>query len=365
MRIGIDIKAFKNGTTGISRYLRNIMDWLQKLDTTNTYFLFECTPSDYTVINPRWKKVLLPWKFPGIIWQQFILPRHLRAFGIDILWAPEQICPVFYRGAVFTTVHDLAAVRFPRSCQRSNFLIQKYLFPVTIKRSTRLLPVSDFVGRELCAFYPKLVNPAQMTTISNGSPDWECRHEVAARPKEPFLFFAGNREPRKNLGRLIDAMEILQREGMPVKLHLAGPPGWKNRNFHAKIAASPVRESIRFLGYLSEEELKEHYRTCAAVVYPSLYEGFGLPLLEALCLGARVVTSRGTVMEEIAGPAARYFDPFDSRDIAKAIRATLEEPPPSVEELRLFRQVLGKYSWERNAREMLRLFEWQERSTST
>ncbi|MBN1306629.1 MAG: glycosyltransferase family 4 protein [Chitinispirillaceae bacterium] len=357
MRIGVDIKAFKNGKTGISRYLRNILDRLQKIDTNNDYVLFECTPSDYAVVNQRWKKALLPWIFPGIFWQQCILPGHLKRSGIDILWAPEQICPILYKGTIFTTVHDLAALRFPGSCQRSNLLIQKYLFPRSVRHSTLLLPVSDYVGRELHTFYPELVDPDQIITVSNGSPDWEYRHEVAAGTKKPFLFFAGNREPRKNLVRLIDAMEILLREGTPVELHLAGPPGWKSRDLHERIAESPARGSIRFLGYLSEEELKECYRTCAAVVYPSLYEGFGLPLLEALCMGARVVTSRGTVMEEIAGPAAHYFDPFDSRDIAAAIRATLEAPPPNADELRLFRTVLDTYSWEASARKLLELFE--------
>ena len=356
MKIGIEIKAFKNGRTGISRYLRSIMDGLQAIDTANDYLLFECTPSDYAIVNKRWKKVLLPWKLPGILWQQFVLPHYLKAHGIDVLWAPEQICPVFYRGTIFTTVHDLSALRFPASCQRSHYLIQKYLFPASLRRSALLLPVSDYISREVAASYPRLTDARRIVTVTNGSPAWPREHEPRTATQPPFLFFAGNREPRKNLGRLIDAIETLHREGIAVGLHLAGPEGWKSGDLKVKIASSPVRDAVTFLGYLSEEELRHQYRTCAAVVYPSVYEGFGLPVLEAFCMGARVITSRGTVMEEIAGSAARYFDPFDSSDIARAVRAALYEGPPGVSEYKEYNRILDTYSWDASARKLLGLF---------
>ncbi len=356
MRIGIEIKAFKNGSTGIARYLRNIMDRLQKLDETNDYFLFECSPSGYPVRSTRWKKILLPWRMPGIFWQQFLLPGTLKKFELDVLWSPEQICPIFHQGPIFTTVHDLAALRFPHSCQKSNYLIQKHLFPATIRRSTLLLPVSDFVGSELLALYPKLVDSGRIRTIANGSPDWNrCANDSSAGD-EPFLFFAGNAEPRKNLSRLIDALELLHDRGIRIALHIAGPPGWKNRDLHAKIASSKVRDSIRFLGFLSEGDLREQYRTCTAVVYPSVYEGFGLPILEALSTGARVITSRGTVMEQIAGTAATYFDPFDSRDIAATIAGSLEAPLTSQPKQEDVNRILDTYSWEKSARTLLESF---------
>ena len=363
MRIGIDIKAFKNGTTGISRYLRCLMDRLQEIDTRNDYLLYECTKSDYVVTNPRWKKVLIPWKLPGILWQQFILPGHLKRDRIDLLWAPEQISPVLYHGTVFATVHDLAALRFPESCQRLNLFNQKYLFPVTVKNAAKLLPVSDYIGRELLTVYPKRVTPDRVVIITNGSPEWKCRHVPERQSEEPFLFFAGNREPRKNLIRLIEALELLKTEGLTITLRIAGPPGWKNKDLHARISTSTVKEQIRFLGYLSEQQLMEQYHDCRAVVYPSVYEGFGLPGLEAFCMGTRVITSRGTVMEEIAGSTAAYFDPFDPRDIARTIRETMALPPPGTSEFAGFREVLDTYSWEKSARRLLELMETVGKTT--
>jgi glycosyltransferase involved in cell wall biosynthesis len=258
---------------------------------------------------------------------------------------------------VFTTVHDLAALRYPESCQRSNYLIQKHLFPRSIRRSVLLLPVSEYIGREVLAAYPDLADPGRLVTVTNGGPSWPPDSGPRTVADPPFLFFAGNREPRKNLGRLIDALEILRRDGVRIGLHLAGPAGWKNSSVDAKIAASPVRGAVTFLGYLSEEELRRQYRSCAAVVYPSLYEGFGLPVLEAFSTGSRVITSRGTVMEEIAGDAARYFDPLDSGDMARTIGAALAEGPPGSGDIARYRAILDTYTWEASARKLLGLFE--------
>lgn len=356
MNIGIDIKAFKNGRTGIARYLRTIMNWLQKIDQENNYFLFECTPSDYPVTNPKWKKICIPWKLPGIFWLQWILPRYLRRYGIDLFWAAEQICPLHYTGHTVTTVYDLTVLRYPETCQLSNRLIQWYLFPPTINRSDILLPISDFIGREIKKYYPKQSGKKKVIPITCGSPEWDCNLVEKKTEYEPFLFFAGNMEPRKNLLRLLEALEILKNTGREIPLHIAGPPGWKNSDLHKKINAGPLKDSFHFLGYINEEQLREQYRACSAVVYPSLYEGFGLPVLEALCMGARVITSRGTVMEEVAGLAAVYFDAFDSSDIAQTIARVLDEPHPSDLWRDSARRVLDSYSWEKSARKLLEVF---------
>ena len=133
------------------------------------------------------------------------------------------------------------------------------------------------------------------------SPPWLPPQGYVESKRENFLFFAGNLEPRKNLVRLIGALEILRRKhGMTIPLHLAGPAGWKNQSLQALIESSIIRKDIILLGYLSEENLKREYSSCKALVYSSLYEGFGLPVLEALSLDCMVLTSEGTVMQEVA-----------------------------------------------------------------
>lgn len=356
MKIGVEVKAFKNGRTGIARYLRMLLNWLQKIDVDNEYLLFTCTPVEYEIINPKWTMTVSPSRMPGVVWQQLVLPGILTRENIDLLWSPEQICPIRFNGPVITTVHDLTALRFPETCQRSNRYIQKYLFPATIRSSSCLIPVSNYIGRELLTSYPVEMGDKKMITVTNASPDWEPQCSQASSAGEPFLFFAGNQEPRKNLIRLIEALEILRDNGTIMALHIAGPSGWHNQALKDKIAASPMKEQVRFLGYISEDDLKRQYRTCTAVVYPSLYEGFGLPLLEAFCMGARVITSKNTVMEEIAGDTAVYFDPFDSGDIARVISTVIGKPfNPETFSARV-RPVLSEYTWEKSARKLLDLF---------
>jgi glycosyltransferase involved in cell wall biosynthesis len=359
MRIAVDIKAFKNGATGIARYLRSILDELQKLDTVNEYLLFSCATSEYVLTNPRWKKIITPWRLPGILWQQLLLPGLLKKNRIDILWAPEQVCPVFFTGTtrIITTVYDLTFLRFPNTCVWSNRWIQKLLFPLTVSRSETLAPISDYIGREVNRWYPRRTHMKSLVTIPCSSQGWSIPADYKPSHRDDFLFFAGNLEPRKNLSRLVNALELLhERDGLTVPLHIAGPSGWKNQSLVSLIKHSPIKDSIKLLGYVSEEELKREYLTCKALVYPSLYEGFGIPVLEALSLDCLVLTSAGTVMQEIAGEAAVYFDAEDFIAIADTIKGIFNVSFDRSSFLSNRQTFIERYSWKKSAESLLSVF---------
>jgi glycosyltransferase involved in cell wall biosynthesis len=355
MNIGIDIKAFRSGSagTGISRYIRRLLDELQRLDSENRYTLFECGKSDYAPTNPNWSKVSKNSRLPGTVWMQLALPGLIRKHKIDVFWAPEMICPVFgvpRNVKIVTTIHDFACLRYPETCETSVLLVVKSLMGLTIKKSAALLPVSDFVKKELCEFYPR-ANSTQkiIRTVYNGVSGWDI--EVPDTPRENFLFFPGNLEPRKNLSRLIKALEIVNASGMEIELRICGPKGWKNSDFHKQIESSPIKDRVRHLGFLSDEDLTKQYLSCKAVVFPSIYEGFGLPVLEALRLNTPVLTSSGTVMEEVAGENAIYFNPSDADSIASAITTFLKTGAKPID-----REGLKRFSWERSAVELLDIF---------
>lgn len=358
MRIGVDIKAFKNGSTGIARYLHSILDELQQQDTDNDYLLFSCAPSEYALSNPRWKKIITPWRGPGIVWQQLVLPGLLKKHRIDVLWAPEQVCPVFTSRdiRIVSTVYDLTFLRFPETCVWSNRWIQKLLFPLTISRSDVIAPISDFVGREVNRWYPRRMHMKTMRTISCSGQGWSVPKDYDPARRQNFLFFAGNLEPRKNLDRVIRALELLyMRDGLTVPLHLAGPSGWKNHTLHALITNSPIKSSILHLGYISEEQLIQEYLTCKALIYPSLYEGFGMPVLEAFSLDCPVITSKGTVMEEIAGDHAMYCDPANITSIADAIKR-VHNAHERTEVMQKRSAVVSVFSWKTSATLLHSLF---------
>ena len=359
MRIGIDIKAFKNGSTGIARYLRSLLDELQVLDTTNEYVLFSCAPSDYLTTNSNWQKVITHWRLPGILWQQGVLPTLLLQYKIDVFWAPEQTCPLFCfnKIKIITTVHDLAFLRYPETCQVSNRWIQSFFFPKSLRRSSIIIPVSDFILREIKQLYPLILKNTRLESVFNGSPVWVVPHTYSPDNRQNFLFFPGNMEPRKNLSLLIKALELInEKQGISIPLHLSGPSGWKNRSLFTLLENSPIKHLVTHLGYLSEEDLRKEYLTCKALIYPSIYEGFGLPVLEALTLDCPVLTSKNTVMEEIAGNAALYFNPNDVESMAETIKLLYSPSFERTTYLRNRNEIVARYSWKQEAKKLLSLF---------
>lgn len=358
MRIGIDIKAFKNGTTGIARYLRSILDCLQGLDQENEYILYECTPSCYVPTNPRWRKRLIPWRLPGVLWQQFVLPFHLQTDSIDVFWAPEQVCPLLFTRdiPIVTTVHDLAYVHFPETFQFTTRQILARTAPSVLRKSTFLVAVSDYIRRDIQKVYGRAGPSQRIVVIPNGHPGWSVSADYSAEARESFLLFPGNLEPRKNVRRLLEALSILKASGKRVELKLTGGKGWRNSGLLSDLHNGDLRDQVSILGHQSEMELQGLYSNCRALIYPSLYEGFGLPVLEALSLDCLPLTSRNTVMEEIAGDAALYFDPYDPRSISSAISRIFEADFDRSKYLQHRATVLQEYSWKHTANQHLNLF---------
>jgi glycosyltransferase involved in cell wall biosynthesis len=353
MNIGVDMRPLVVGVTGIARYTGCILDELQRIDRKNNYYLFECRKSNYIPTNPKWKKISHNWRRVGTIWQQFVLPALLRKHNIDILWAPEQIGPVRmpHNTKLVTTIHDFAVLRYPKMISRINLLLRKFLIPITIKKSAALIPVSEYVRKELIKFYPYVESSKKVIKIvGNGAKERDG--DAKPRKRENFLFFPGNLEPRKNHLRLIKALEIVNASGFELNLHLVGPAGWKNAELRKQINSGPLKDRIKYMGIVTDEELRNQYLSCAALVFPSIYEGFGIPVLEALKLDTPVLTSRGTVMEEIAGDSATYFDPYDVDSIASAIINFLKTGGAPINH-----DLLSRYSWKRSAESLLEVFD--------
>jgi len=357
LTIGVDIKALRNGRTGIARYLGEILDRLQKIDTENSYVLFEFGPAVYTPANRLWKVVPFKAGIPGIVWQQLVLPFALKKHGVDVLWCPEQVCPLCSpTAAIVTTVYDLVFVHYPRTLAWSIALILRVFFPLTLRKTAIAAAISDHTRNDVLRTYPGLCKRAAVRTIACAGPLWRTPDGYEAGRRQDFLFYVGNYGPRKNLVNLVKALEILKTGGRDIPLHLAGPRTWKSGRAVGYIENSPARDNIRALGYLSDQDLKRQYLSCKALVYPSIFEGFGIPVLEALSLDCLVLTSKATVMEEIAGKAALYFDPRDPRSIADTIASVFAPSFDRSAVLAHRSAVLARYSWDRTAREMLEAF---------
>jgi len=359
MHIGIDIKTLKNRTSGIQVYLRNMLDALQALDTVNDYTLYEQTPSDYRITNPRWKKRLLPSRLPGTVWLQLHVAPRLCRDGITLFWGPEQMCPLIKPSSVkyATTIHDFTFRHFPKTVRFTNRLVLGLTSRRICTVSDLLLAVSDRIRQETRDYLEHIRNSETVVeTVPNAAPQWRIPEGYRAENRGDALLYIGNIEPRKNLMRLIDALELLRNRGHTPQLVIVGGLSWKSAAFMKKMATTPVKEQIRLCGYLPTDALQHELLTCKALVFPSLYEGFGIPVLEALSLDCMVLTSKGTAMEQIAGTCALYFDPYSPDDIADCIESMYLPSFSRTPYLANRESVLERYTWRASAQRLLAVF---------
>lgn len=354
MRIGVDIKALRSNTAGIGVYLRSLLRELERLDRRNEYFLFTPAPVAFEPRAANFKLIVKPTRLPGILWQQLELPRLAKRHRLDVFWGPEQtiFCLGGSRVHKVLTVHDFAYRRFPKTLQNSVLWILRTFGTASLWRADALVCVSWWTRRELLHFYPKCEGKAFV--VENGV----AVPQLERRERGNFLLFSGSLEPRKNLGNLLTALELLAERGIEVPLKIAGPSGWKNSAFEERLGHSKIAKNVTVLGYVPHEELFRLYSTCAALVFPSLYEGFGLPALEALAAGARVLTSAGTPMQDFLGGLGTYFDPHSPKSIAGAISAFLDSDKAYSEgELQKRQEILSRLTWANAAKKLLKVFE--------
>ena len=356
MNIGIDIKALHKGQAGIAAYVRNTLDKLQETDTSNRYFLFEKSSSSYKITNPSFHKVLIPSRLPGTLWLMFILPLHLKKNSINVFWGPEQLIPCVFKSPgirMVSTILDLTLLHYPETMQTTNFIINKVFLLRSIRRSGKILTISNFINKDICESFPQDVSADKVVVTYPGKPEWG-ETGIAAAGRGDHLLFVGSFEPRKNLTNLLKALCILKDEkNKAVSLHIVGPAGWKNDAIHHFIRTNNLGGQISFKGYCGEKELAREYASCKAFVYPSLYEGFGLPVLEALAANTLVLSSGGTVMEEIAGGCFVAFNQADPRDIAHKIFDVYQPEFDPAPFMKGAREVLARYSWRSTAEKTL------------
>jgi glycosyltransferase involved in cell wall biosynthesis len=359
MNIAIDIKVLAKDKAGIARALRSTLEHLQRIDTTNNYFLFQRRPSDFKPSAANFRTVLVPSRLPGLIWIIVRLPAMLRRFGIDLLWEPENILPGFFPRRVrrVVTVHDITFVHFPQTMRRWNRWTSMLFFKHSLSRADRVVTDTEFGHRDLAQSFGRKITERKTVVVPLGAADWRPPPGYDAARRGNHLLFVGSLEPRKNLINLLRAMILLRDRGLRIDLRCAGPSGWKQGGEQDFIAANKLDAQVTRCGFLTDEALLTEYCACKALAFASLFEGFGLPVLEALATDTLVLASANTVLEEIGSPAVMLCDPHDPADIAAKLEAMYAPGFDRNRYLSQRGQVLARYTWENTARMMLRIFE--------
>lgn len=358
MHIAIDARELR---TSSGRYVERLLHYLQLLDSDHEFsvLLKPEDLDDWHPTNSSFTKVACPHKEFSFD-EQIGFNRQLGALGADLVHFAFPQQPIRYSGKTVTTIHDLTTLRFYNpDKKRTSFVLKQRIYAQVIRRAVKksraVLVPSEFVKQDLVSF--ARLQPDNITVT------YEAADVIQNLPtplpdlqNSKFIMYVGRPTPHKNLERLIAAYTSLLSQHPDLKLALVGK---KDANY-MRIAAAVTakhRDNVVFTDFASEGQLKWLYENCAAYVFPSLSEGFGLPGLEAMVHGAPVVSSDATCLPEIYGDAAHYFDPRNTPAMANAINEVLINDALRTSLIKKGRLQAERYSWHRMAEETLAVYD--------
>src|SRR5438105_4048613 len=376
MRIAIDYSAAVNQRAGIGRLVRNQVHALAEVDSDNDYRLVYarpnrgCTPQFPRARNFSRREVGIGERWLTILWHRanVPLPADWLSGRVDVFHCPDFVLPPLRHARGILTVHDLAFLMRP-DCADSR--LRAYLegvVPRSVRRADYIIADSENTRNDLVVLLG--VKPAAISVVPGGV---EERFQPVTDPDQlqkarrqlgvgdaPFVLAIGVLEPRKNLNRLMDAFRLLkQRPTVPkdLKLVLAGGKGWLYDEIFEHHDASPIRDDILLPGFVSDEMLPAIYSAAEVLAFPSLYEGFGLPILEAMGCGTPVVASHASCLPEVAEGAALLVDPTNVEGLMSALELALVDVDLKQRLIKQGRQRATEYSWKRAAEALVDVYE--------
>jgi glycosyltransferase involved in cell wall biosynthesis len=369
LRIGIDVTAMPRRRAGAGTYMHRLVQALLELDTPHAFVIF-AKASDRTLWGqPRLPHLVWPVRAAGrvstrLVWEQVGLPWLAHRLRLDVVHSTHYTSPLALRLPSVVTFCDMTFVQRPEV----HTLMKRLLFPrlmrASVARARRLIAISESTRRDVLATYP--IAPERVVTIplAAGS-EWRPQatdrvHDATKRygllPRS-YVLYVGVLEPRKDVPTLIAAFRRLADTRPGLVLALGGKRGWMAEAVDAAIARAGLGDRIRILGYVPEADLPALISGAAVFAYPSLYEGFGLPVLEAMACGTPVVTTRVSAMPEVAGDAALMVEPGDPAALGLALAQVLDQPAFAAELAQRGLAAAGRFSWARCARESVAVYE--------
>lgn len=367
MRIAIEASAFWRDRAGSGTYVRNLLAALEKTAPEHDFLYLAASAQSASAGADVAQKGRLRRVINGLrhmAWLQVSLPLQLRRVGADLLHAPIMIGPFWQPCPAVFTILDLAIIDYPETSDpvwRSYVLLNLRL---ALARAKAVIAISESTRQDVIRHFsisPDLVRVVPFGCDPRFKPveDEERRAQVRAHLDLPerYLLFVGTLEPRKNIPRILRAFHLLKGgRSIPHKLVIVGQRGWLYNEIFEEIAALGLEGDVVFTGYVDLQYLPAIYGMSDLLVFPSLYEGFGLPALEAMACGCPVLTSNRSSLPEVVGDAAICVDPTDVGAIAEAITAVVSDP---ARRTRMAQQGLARsklFSWERAAEETLAVY---------
>ncbi|MDH6353918.1 glycosyltransferase involved in cell wall biosynthesis [Dysgonomonas sp. PH5-45] len=332
--------------TGVHFYAMNICNSLYDLGAD----FVVVTPTE---INPDYDirfKTVSCGKLNTHLWEQLSLPRYLKSIGSPLLISLTGCGPLNYSNQIMT-IHDVSHERHPEWFSKNYYRFYHYMMPRIARKAHQVLTVSEFSRNEIVDTLG--VDPQKISVIYGDTP----RHDIPPVTKnrtesERYIIAVSSMDPRKNFVRLVEAFKEIDDKSL--KLYIIG---MRFKAFNTPDMQNLITENVVLPGYVDDDRLIEMYQNAEFSVYPSLYEGFGIPPLEAMCCGCPVIASDIPAIKEISGDAVLYFDPYDVSDLTAKMNLLLNDSSLQDSLKEKGRAQVEKYSWKKSAQKLLTLIE--------
>ena len=362
MRFSVDAHAIGQHLTGNETYIRNLLNSFAALDEESEFVTYLSSPSAFPEVPERFRKRRIAEN--PYVRLSLDLPRKLRQDRPDLLHV-QYTAPLFCSVPVVASVHDVSFLEHPEYFPCFRGMQLRITVRRTVRRAVRVLTPSNFSKRSILRAYaldeskvvvvPIAVSPAfRPIARSAAQRSVQSRFDLPS----PYLLTVADLQPRKNHLTLIRAFEELLRAypQLPHHLVIVGKDTWYSAAVRTAAARSAVASRIHFTGFVTDEELLRFYGGCDLFVYPSFYEGFGLPILEAMACGRAVTCSNTSAIPEVADSAALLFNPRSTKEIVRAMADLLLDAELRTRMERLGTQRATMFSWEKNARQTLAIY---------
>lgn len=353
MKIGIDVQTTLGQKSGFGFYVKNLIDHLEKIDSKNEYVLIAPTTEKDFSTSQRF------------VWDQFSFPQQAAKEKVDILHQPCFSAPIFYRGKVILTIHDLISHYFPQNMPSGSRLYFSKWMPLTYNRAQKIIAISENTKADIIKL---LKIPAEKIVVIHSAVGEEFKpindqnriNEVKVKYKtgENFILDVGTLEPRKNLSFLVRAYHLALNQGkINHNLVLTGKKGWYFESLFKLVEDLKLQDKVIFSGYVPDADLPALYNAADLFCFPSLYEGFGFPPLEALSCGTPVIAANNSSIPEVVGDAGVLLPIDDEQVWAENITKLLEDEKLRENYSRLGLEQAKKFSWAKTAQETIKVYE--------
>jgi glycosyltransferase involved in cell wall biosynthesis len=373
VRVALNAQLLSNTagyrSAGVNRVIHHLLAELPRVPGREQYIVY-APRSDLNrrlLSSARYRRRLtrLPVERPPVRigWEQTVLPVELVRERADLLHALGFVSPIAWRGKTVVTVYDLSFMRFPEVYNRPNRVYLNTFTPPSLRRADRVITISEDARRdviELCGVPPERVTPILLAAddrFQPASPDQIAAFRARHGLPERFVLYLGTLQPRKNIETLVRAYAQLRNEGSDDHaLVIAGGRGWQFDSIFDLIRELGIEAFVHLPGFVPDDDQPLWYSSATVFAFPSRYEGFGLPLLEAMACGAPVVSSSASSLPEVVGDAGLLVDPSDVEGWCSALRQLLEDEPRRAALAAAGRTRAQGFSWRRMAAETVQVY---------